>query len=82
MCLNAVQRHAATQERGLEETWRMRRTGEKLDGVTEEYFINTMTRDVQFGLQNGAAKLSSYFGKESWVVKEIRHKKKRQLHKS
>ena len=51
-------------------------TGEKLDGVTEKYFTNKMTRDVQLGLQNGAAKPSLCFGRESWVMKEIRHKKK------
>jgi hypothetical protein len=59
----------------LEETWHMGLNGEMLDGVTEEYFENTMTRDVQLGLQNGAAKPSLCFGRESWVMKEIRHKK-------
>jgi hypothetical protein len=37
-----------------------------------------MTRDVQLGLQNGAAKSSLCFGRESWVTKEIRHKKKKE----
>jgi hypothetical protein len=48
---------------------------ETLDGVTEKYFKNKMARDVQLGLQNRTAKPSLCYGRESWVIKEIRHKK-------
>jgi len=34
-----------------------------------------MTSDVQLGLQNGAGETSLCFGRESWVMKEIRRKK-------
>lgn len=59
----------------MAEPWHMGLNGEKLDGVTEEYFKNVVTTDIQLGLQNGAAKPSSCFGRESWVMKEIRRKK-------
>ena len=60
----------------LEETWHMGLNGDELDGVTEEYFKDKMTSDVQLGLQNGTAKPSLCFGRESRVKKEIRYKKR------